>query len=146
MSHQSDEGTLIVASLSVVRTYRVSDAREILWRAQDLHDSSLCRVHYGEDRCLRFEISNPWWVISVEVYGPDRTTRFRFSLSDVHMVESWGSDIEICMSAIFDFYIDSDGFRFLTGDGGRSGTMDIADSLVEIVSSAEAVERFEIPI
>jgi hypothetical protein len=133
-------------NLDLSRILSFSDAKEVIWKAQNLHDASLNCIQLGEDHVLKFEISNLWWMISEEVCEMDSQTQFRFSLGEARILSFWGTDEEICLSAVFDFSSDNSVFRILTGDGGRSGTFDISRSTVEVLSTPYAVDRYGIPI
>jgi hypothetical protein len=128
------------------RILSLTDAREVVRKAQNLHDASLSCIRLGEDRVLRFDLCNLWWMVSEKVCKMDSQTQFRFSFGKAHIISSWGTDKEICMSAVFDFSSSNSEFHILTGDGGRSGTFDVSTSTLEVLSTTYAIERYGIPI
>jgi hypothetical protein len=130
----------------IVKLLRVMNAGSILERASNLHDSTLVRTSLDDGNVLLLEISNAWWTTPHSPSVLDRTTRFRLCLHGFSLSDSWGSDEEICKSAIFDLSIQNGEFRLVTGDGGRCGTIDSDRSTIEIETQRTTIQRFDLPI
>ena len=139
-------GQLPVADTRFTRTYELSSAANLIERAMNFHDACFIRVGLSTDQTLELEICNLWWVIPGDRSKLDASSRFRLILRDVSDLEAWGTDEEICSSAIYDFWIENGRFKFMTGDGGRAGALDDSISQVEIATTFEAIERFGIPV
>jgi hypothetical protein len=75
----------------------------------------------------------------------DFLTTIRFHLAEPVFSMNWGSDDEIRRCMIYNFFINSDGFDLLTGDGERSGALNCAKSTVEIFATREIFESLGFP-
>ena len=124
----------------------VADACHLSRRASHFHDATLSQIHLGRDRLLFLEVTRPWWIAANGPSKLDAATRFCFHLNNFSISECWGSDDEICLSSIIDFAINDGRFELSTGDGGRSGSLSMLTSTMEIITTPAAILEFDLPI
>jgi len=113
-------------------------------QADDFHDADLNKIFTSDDG-LTLLIRHPSWSFLDPNKSKDFLTAIRFYLAEPIFSMNWGSDDEIRRCMIYNFFINSDGFDLLTGDGGRSGALNCAKSTVEIFATREIFESLGFP-
>jgi hypothetical protein len=127
-------------SLSVARVGKLSD------RASRFHDSCLGGSFLTEREVLSFEVCNIWWKRPNSCSKLDRVTRICFRLGGAMPSDCFGTDEEICQSAIYDFVLEGGFFKILTGDGLRSGRFESRISTVQIITTKELIAEHNLPL